>query len=659
MASANGLDVGWLTVLGLALVAGWWFLPQAPASGPAADKHPPLIGVVQLTDNDLLDITRDSFVGQMKDLGYVDGVNCRLALENGHGDMPTVNMILDKFLKDGASVVVAVSTGAAQAALKKITDRPLVFATVANPFIINAGKSDTEHLPNVTGVYGWTPMDKTLAMVRQLFPGPLRVGAVWDPSQANAVFNVDNLKQAIAAYPDLSFRGATVAGSGDVYQAVQSLVSQGVDVLVLPTDNIVYSAFDAVLAAARSKKTPIVISDVERLADGALLALGFDYTSSGQQAARLVDRILKGESPRDIPFERYSRLTVGFNLNAAAYLGLTIPPDLLAQATLIHPQPKSTSFPPAPRPAQPAGDSAPPAKRLAIFLFADTPIILDTLRGVQEELRDSGALAELGLDVTVKSAQGEMALGQAIAQDLVRQKFDHIVTLSTIALQLSSKFNKTIPQVFGAVTDPYRTGVAKSPGEHQPNITGVATLQPVEAVIRTAREVFPRARRIGMAWNPGELSSEACTMLARQSAPRHGFTLVEANVTSTADIMEAVQSLLLKDVDLFLISGDSTMLSAFESVAKVLGKARVPLLSNSCSDIGRGAFLAVGPDYYHVGRRTGALALRVLKGEPVQGLPIEDYVPETLCLNRDLAAAYGVTLPGEVARRAAQPEGGR
>lgn len=661
----RGAAIGLTAVL--AAGVGWWALiPAAPPAGaPAALQDRPLIGVVQLTDNGLLDLTRDGLLAELKALGYVDGVNCRLDMQNGHSDLATINLILDKFVKDGARLVVTISTGATQAAIQKIKDRPVVFATVANPFVIDAGKSDGEHLPNVTGVYGWTPGEKTVALVRRLFPGPLRVGVVWDPSQANTAFNVGVLRQAMEAFPELTFVGATCAGSGEVYQATSSLMAQKVDVLVLPPDNIIYSAFDAVVSAARTRKTPIIINDVERLADGALAALGYDFLSSGEQAARLVDRILKGENPRDIPFERYSRLLTGVNLVAARETGVAIPPDLLAEADLVHPPEGRPGAPPAK--ALPAQAAAPPArpappaagKRLAIFLFADTAIILDSLRGVQDELGESGALKEFGLEVTVRSAQGEMALGQAIAQDLVRQKFDYVVSLSTIALQLSSQFNKTIPQVFGAVTDPYRTGVAKSKTDHQPNVTGVATFQPIEAVIANARKVFPRAKRIGMAWNPGELSSEACTMLTRQVAPRYGFELVEANVTSPADIMEAVQSLLVKDVDLFFISGDSTMLSAFESVAKVLQKSRVPLLSNSCADIGRGALLSVGPDYYQVGRRAGLMAIRMLRGEAVQDMPIEDFVPETLCLNTAQAAQYGVALPAELLRQAGNLEGGR
>lgn len=650
---------------GLAVVAlaglGWWAAqPPAPgADGAAPARALPRISVVQFTDNGVLDLTRQGLEQGLRALGQVDGATCRLDLENAHGDQATLNLILDKFLKDGADLVVTISTPATQAGLKKITDRPLVFATVANPFLIQAGTSETEHRPNVTGTYGWAPMDQTLALVRRILPGPLKIGAIWDPSQANAEFNVANLRQAMAGQGDLSFHGATVAGTGEVQQATQSLLNQGVNVLVLPPDNIIYSAFDAVVSVAQAGNTPVVVSDVELLSHGALAVLGYDYTSSGEQAARLVDRILRGENPRDIPFERYSRLSVGLNTKVAADLKLTLPPEVLAQATVFYPPTETaTQTRPAPSPS-PAAASVPAKRRLAVFLFADTPIILDALRGVQEELEQSGALRELGLEVSVKSAQGEMALGQAIAQDLVRQRFDYIVSLSTIALQLAARFNHDIPQVFGAVTDPYVTGVAKSPNDHQPNITGVATFQPVEAVLRTAREIFPQAKRIGLAWNPGELSSEACTKKARELAPRYGFTLLEANVTSPAEVLEGVRGLLAKDIDLFFTSGDSTMLSAFDSVAKLLHQARVPYLSNSCTDVARGAFLAVGPDYYNVGRRTGALAIRLMRGEPPQAVPIVDYVPETLFVNRELADEYKVSLPPAVVKRAANLGGGR
>ena len=121
--------------------------------------------MLQLTDHGVLNMTRDGFIRELGRLGYEDGKNVTLFLENANGDMATVNSILDKFLHDHVDVVVPISTGCTQAAINKIKDQPVVFATVANPFLIGAGTSDTDHLPNVTGVYGAVPMDKMVELM--------------------------------------------------------------------------------------------------------------------------------------------------------------------------------------------------------------------------------------------------------------------------------------------------------------------------------------------------------------------------------------------------------------------------------------------------------------------------------------------------------------
>jgi len=294
-----------------------------------------VIGLLQVVDHNMLNVTRDSFVAEMAEIGYRDGENCRLILENANGDLPTVNTILDKFLKDDVDLVLTISTPCTQAAINKIKDRPIVFATIANPFVIKAGKTDTDHLPNVTGVYGAVPMDKTMAMVRRILPGKLRIGVLWDPAHANSVYNIERLMECVDADPDVTFVGSTITGSSEVYQVSLSLVSRGIDAFVLSPDNTVYSAFESVVKAARPKNLPIFMSDVDRLKDGPLAALGHDYTQSGIQAAHIVDRILKGEDPATIPFEQYRVLTVGINLVVAKRLGM-IPDELLAEATVVY-----------------------------------------------------------------------------------------------------------------------------------------------------------------------------------------------------------------------------------------------------------------------------------------------------------------------------------
>lgn len=909
------------------------------------------IGCVQLTENGLLNITRNSLVEELNRLGYRDGENCSILLENAGGDLPTVNTILDKFQRQNVDVIVTISTGCTQVAINKIKDKPIVFATVANPFIIKVGASDSVHLSNVTGVYGWVPMDKTLAMVRKILPGPITIGAIWDPAQANSVFNVELLQQAAKRYPDVGFKGATITNSSEVYEAAVSLVQKGIDAFVLSPDNIVYSAFESVVKAAQHRKTPIFMSDVERLQDGALAVLGYDYTSSGEQAAVLIDRILKGENPADIPFEKYKKLTMGINFDVARQAGISIPAEVRAQANRLVGQgaealpttakiglvqfalepnvelckqgilkalsdngytdggkleitykncqadfgmipsimqdlirrkvdviiPLSTPcvqsavqvassqqsarvvftyifdpyrigaaksaenhlpnmtgvacFPPveamldlikemlpdskkigivwnsseansesvllklrahaavtgqeileatvtSPSEVLEAarslvlkgaqvflngGDntvnvgfdsfskaaaenkipvfsvdsefiekgavavlgpdyyqtgyeggqylarvlngentasmpitqtkatifmintdaagacgvqigravmkkaqrivnsanpltvqSAPSAKRLALFLFSEHNLILETARGVVDELESSGVVKKYNLRIDTKNAQNEFYLAQSIAQDIVAQKYDYIISLTTPALQAAANMNKHIPHIFGAVTDPYRAGVAKTPADHLPHITGVATIEPVDATIKYMRELFPAAKKIGMVWNPGEACSETCTYIARESAKKYGFELDEANISSTSEVMDALKSLLNKKIDLFLTSGDNTVIMSLEATAGLLRQYKIPYFTNAASDVQRGAFSSVGPDYYVVGKKIAQTATRVIAGEQPKDIPIESFAPDVIYLNLDLAREYGMAVSPATVNKAAR-----
>ncbi len=300
--------------------------------------------------------------------------------------------------------------------------------------------------------------------------------------------------------------------------------------------------------------------------------------------------------------------------------------------------------------SKPAEES--PQKRLAVFRFSDNELLLETDRGFSEFLKQSGAIKKYHLAVDSKSAQNEFSMAQSILQDIVRQDYDYLVTFSTPALQVAAQVNAAIPHVFGAVTDPYRMGVATSPADHLPQLTGVATFQPVRTLIQTMRELFPQARRIGIVWNPAEACSEACTLKAREAAREFNFELIEATVSSTSEVLDAVRMVINKKIDLFITSGDNTVILAGDMIAAALHRARIPYCTNAPADIDGGAFLSVGADYKEVGRETAKLALRVIAGEKPEDIPIQDCVPEKMALNRGLARDYGIKLSEAVLKRA-------
>jgi len=362
-----------------------------------------------------------------------------------------------------------------------------------------------------------------------------------------------------------------------------------------------------------------------------------------------VDRILKGEDPGKIPFERYRKVTIGINMRVADELGLQIPDEVKAKATCMIGKDGSKidletkSGDEATRTT--AASSPKQEKRLALFMFSDNAVLVETADGVVDELRESGILEKHGIRVDRMNAQNEFSIAQSIVQDIIRKGYSYIITVSTLALQATANGNKKIPHVFGAVTDPYRMGIARSPADHIPNITGVATLQPVEATIQAMRELLPSAKRIGMVWNPGEACSEACTTKARDAAKRHGFELMEANVTSTGEVLDAVRALVKKGIDVFFTAGDNTVILAFQSIVEVMRESRIPYFTNTPSDIERGAFVSIGADYHEVGRETARYARMVIEGQDPKDIPIKDFAPEMISINLKLAEVYGIQVP--------------
>ncbi len=640
--------LAWAAVAAAVIITVLAGMKYANLSGIIPQKKV-TIGVFQVSDNPILNITRDSFIAQMKRLGYEEGRNAVFIVENANGDLATVNAIADKFLREKVDVVVPISTACTQVTINKIKDRPVVFATVANPFIIGAGRSDTDHLPNVTGVYGAVPMDRTMEIVRKVLPGPLKIGAIWDPSQANSEENVKNLKKALEHHPDVTFVGGNIAGSSEVYQVAASLVQKGINAFVLPTDNIVYSAFGSVVKAAQHRKVPIFFNDVDHPEGGALVVFGYSYETSGSQAANLVDRILKGEKPAAIPFEQYKETVLGINLKVAKELGITIPKELLDEATVIidesgNKQKRGRSA----SEKRPSGQG----KRLALFQFTDSVVLDISARGVIDGLKKSGILEKEKITIDHKLAHGDFSTAQSISQEMVSKNYDYIVTVSTISLQVTVNNNKKIPHVFGTVTDPIKAGVAKSFTDHPPNMTGLATPQPVEQTIRLMRRVFPGAKVIGMIWNPAEANSEVCTLMARQAAKKYGFKIVEVQITGTQEIDEALRSVLGSSPDIFFTSGDTTVSSVIPSVALKLRQKKIPYFTNTPADIDSGALMCLGADYYDVGLKTADLAVRVIKGEKPAVIPIAYYVPEQLTVNLTLANEYGITIPDDLVKKA-------
>lgn len=309
---------------------------------------------------------------------------------------------------------------------------------------------------------------------------------------------------------------------------------------------------------------------------------------------------------------------------------------LLASAILLF------SETPKQKPGDPQtlGAASAPARvmRVAMFQMASQPIIDEGAAGVLESLQEAGFVDGQSLKLKRFNAEGDMATGNAIAQELVGGDYDLIITLTTGALQAVANANKQrkVPHVFGLVSDPVKAGVdiGTEPLAHPAHLVGIGTFPPVDQALELARKINPKLSRIGLAWNPAEVNSEVCTLLAREVCQKLKIELLEANVENTSAVKEVVSSLIDRKVDALLVGGDVTMLGAMDVVAKSASDARIPSFTCLPGNAAKGALFDVGANYYEVGRTVGRVACRVLKGEEIAKIPVEIAIPPKLFINK-------------------------
>jgi putative ABC transport system substrate-binding protein len=252
--------------------------------------------------------------------------------------------------------------------------------------------------------------------------------------------------------------------------------------------------------------------------------------------------------------------------------------------------------------------------RVSVTAIVDHPALDAARKGVADELADAGYVQGKNFKLEYQSAQGNTATAAQIARKFAGDKPDVIVAVSTPSAQTSLAATREIPIVFSAVTDPVAAKLVKTWEATGGNVTGVSDLPPLDKHLAMLRMALPAAKRIGVVYSPGEANSVAALAELKKLAAPAGMTVIEAAAPRTVDVASAAQSLIGK-VDVFYEPTDNNVTSAFESLAKVADQGKVPLISADPSVATRGAAIGMGTNYYDLGRQTGKLVVRILKGE--------------------------------------------
>jgi len=296
---------------------------------------------------------------------------------------------------------------------------------------------------------------------------------------------------------------------------------------------------------------------------------------------------------------------------------------------------------------------------IGLLQHASTLLLDDGTRGAIDALAENGFVEGKSVIIDKFNAHGDISVGNSIAKQMVNARYDLLLTMSTLSLQAVANANRgsNTVQVFGLVADPVVAGVGVSrsnPLEHPRNLVGIGSFLPVQDAFRIAREMFPPLKKVGVAWNPAEANSRAFVERARETCKQSGIELLEANVENSNAVLEAEDSLVARGAEVLWIGGDVTVSVAAESVVAVGRRAGIPVFSITPGKPDRGTLFDYGADFYQIGKQTGDLAARILRGADPAQIPIKNEVPINFVVNTTVTKGLRQrwSVPDDILRRA-------
>jgi putative tryptophan/tyrosine transport system substrate-binding protein len=273
------------------------------------------------------------------------------------------------------------------------------------------------------------------------------------------------------------------------------------------------------------------------------------------------------------------------------------------------------------------------------------------IQGLIDGLKASGFDEGKNLEIRRADAQGEMINIPAILQNYDSSDVDLIMTITTPCLGGACSKVKHKPVVFTCVTDPIAAGAGKSRTDHLPFVTGVGSFPPVSRSLDMMQKLIPGLRAVGTMYNPAEANSVKEISVAREVFKSRGIRLEEIAIAGSNEVLQSVQILAGRDIQAVWAPGDNTVIEGYEGAVKGAKDARLPLITDECSELPRGGLACLGISIRSASMAAGKLAGRVLLGADPKDLPLEEVAIEELAISRSGAEQLGLNIPPEYSQK--------
>ena len=293
---------------------------------------------------------------------------------------------------------------------------------------------------------------------------------------------------------------------------------------------------------------------------------------------------------------------------------------------------------------------------IGISQFAEHGSLDNCREGFLEGLKEAGYEEGKNLTIEYQNAQADTGNAATIADSFVNKKVDLICAIATPSAMsaYNSAMDADIPVIYTAVSDPSGAGLVNEDGTNVGNITGTSDKLPVTEQMALIRELMPVAKKIGILYTTSEANSVSTIQEYKDHAEEYGFEIVDTGINTIADVEMAAKDLASK-VDCISNLTDNTVVSALQTVLAAANDAKIPVFGSEVEQVKNGCVAAVGIDYVALGKQTGEMAAKVLKGEATAAeTPFEICEGGNVYVNTEAAGNIDFTISDDVLGEAAE-----
>lgn len=284
---------------------------------------------------------------------------------------------------------------------------------------------------------------------------------------------------------------------------------------------------------------------------------------------------------------------------------------------------------------------------VGVIQYATHPSLDNCYEGFVQGLAAEGFVEGENLKIDFQNAQGDLANSDLMAKTMVTSKVDLMGAVATPAAmsQYSAARNTNIPIVFTAVSDPVAAGLVKSLEQPATNATGTSDVLPLAKQVEMIRAFLPDAKKIGVIYTTSETNSISHLKTLEEVAAKAGFEVISVGVANSSEVASAAASVVAKGADCINNFTDNNVVDNLASVLKAANDGGIPVFGSEIEQVKLGCLAAEGIDYVALGEQTGRMAARVLKGEKVSEIAVEEVKTSTPVYNKKVCETLGLELP--------------